>query len=134
RRLRAATLRYGQPSLRSKRMNFISRLLEATRDDRESLVAIPIVRSCLAGQVSLSSYIAFLEQAYHHVRHTVALLRACRARMPERLAWMRADLDDYIAEEEGHDRWILQDLSACGVDPVKAAAAGPGFDTEVMVA
>jgi len=120
--------------IRSNHMPFFSRLLAATRHEREVLVASPIIQGCLAGQVSLQSYIAFLEQAYHHVRHTVPLLRACRARLPQRLAWMRTDLDEYIVEEEGHDQWILQDIGACGVARDRAAAGRPGFDTEVMVA
>ena len=119
---------------RSNHMPFFSRLLEATSHEREKLVAAPIIQGCLAGQVTLPSYVAFLEQAYHHVRHTVPLLRSCRARLPPRLAWMRPDLDEYIAEEEGHDQWILQDLRACGVAADQAAAGRPGFDTEVMVA
>jgi pyrroloquinoline quinone (PQQ) biosynthesis protein C len=114
-------------------MTFFSHLVEATRDDREALAAIPIIQGCLGGRVSLPSYTAFLEQAYHHVRHTVPLLRACRAKLPPRLAWLRPDLDEYIAEEEGHDNWILQDLSACGVKPSRIAAGRPGFATEVMV-
>lgn len=115
-------------------MTFFSRLLDATRQDRDALTAIPIIQGCLGGRVSLPSYVAFLEQAYHHVRHTVPLLRACRSRLPPRLAWLRADLDEYIVEEEGHDQWILQDIRACGLDPDQAAARRPGFDTEVMVA
>jgi pyrroloquinoline quinone (PQQ) biosynthesis protein C len=115
-------------------MTFFSRLTAATRSDRESLVAIPVIQDCLGGRVSLPSYAAFLEQAYHHVRHTVPLLRLCRARLPERLAWMRTDLDEYIAEEDGHDQWILHDLSTCGTDPREVAAGRPGFATEVMVA
>jgi pyrroloquinoline quinone (PQQ) biosynthesis protein C len=115
-------------------MPFFSRLLEASRRERETLVASPIIQGCLAGQVSVQSYVAFLEQAYHHVRHTVPLLRRCRARLPQRLGWMRADLEEYIAEEDGHDQWILQDIGACGVAPDRAAAGRPGFDTEAMVA
>ena len=42
-------------------------------------------------------------QAFHHVRHTVPLLAACRAALPPRLAWMAPALDDYIVEEAGHD-------------------------------
>lgn len=123
---------FSQPSLLS--LSFFPRLLDETRPGREALTGIPIIRGCLSGRVSLPSYVAFLTQAYHHVRHTVPLLRACREALPERLAWMRADLDEYIEEETGHDRWILEDLAACGADPGRVAADAPGFDTEVMVA
>jgi len=114
-------------------MSFFNRLSADTRPDREALTHIPIVQGCLAGRVSLPSYIAFLNQAYHHVRHTVPLLQAVRVRLPARLNWMRADVDEYIAEETGHDQWILDDLEACGVRR-EDVSSRPGFDCELMVA
>ena len=41
-----------------------------------------IIQGALQGQVSLPSYIAFLTEAYHHVKHTVPLLQACKAALP----------------------------------------------------
>ena len=59
-------------------MNFFAVLQEHTRSEREHFIAAPIIQGCLRGEVSLPSYIAFLTQAYYHVRHTVPLLQACR--------------------------------------------------------
>ena len=115
-------------------MTFFEQLVAQTESERNALQAIPIVQECLAGQVSLPSYVAFLTQAYHHVSQTVPLMRACRWALPSRLAWMQPALDEYIREEAGHDRWILDDLRACGVPRQAAIAAGPAFETEVMVA
>src|SRR5690606_19054628 len=75
----------------------------------------PIVQACLRGEGSLESYVAFLTQAWHHVRHTVPLLTACRDRLPPRLHWLRPAMDEYIDEESGHDAWILSDIAACGI-------------------
>lgn len=115
-------------------MTFFEQLLDGTRHSRESLVTIPIIQDCLQGKVTLPAYAAFLREAYHHVSHTVPLMHACRARIPERLAWMRAEIDEYIEEETGHDAWILNDLRALGDDPDAVRRAGPGPQTEVMVA
>ena len=114
--------------------SFFERLQRATASERASLVCAPIIERALRGDASLASYRAFLHEAFHHVRHTVPLLRACRARLPERLSWMYPALDEYIAEEQGHDRWILDDVAACGGDPEKVRDGSPGAATELMVA
>jgi hypothetical protein len=115
-------------------MTFYHELLAATIAERQALTGIPIVQACLGGCVSLPSYLAFLREAYHHVRHTVPLLTACRDRLPARLAWLRGALDQYIDEEQGHDEWILADIAACGADAQDTRASDPGFAAEVMVA
>ena len=115
-------------------MTFYHELLAATIAERQALTGIPIVQVCLGGRVSLPSYLAFLHEAYHHVRHTVPLLTACRDRLPARLAWLRAALDEYIDEEQGHEEWILADIAACGGDAQRARTSDPGFAAEVMVA
>jgi len=92
-------------------MRFHDRLLSSTAEERAALIATPIIQGTLRGEVSLPSYLAFLTEAYHHVRHTASLLAACKARLPERLAWLSPELDEYIAEETGHDEWILDDIA-----------------------
>lgn len=113
---------------------FHQQLLETTAEARADLVRAPIIAACLRGEVSLPGYEAFLTQAWHHVRHTVPLLEACRAALPPRAAWMRPALDEYIEEEQGHDDWILDDLAACGADPDAVRASRPSAATELMVA
>lgn len=112
---------------------FHDELLASTAPDRNALLAAPIIQSALAGRVTRDQYIAFLTEAYHHVRHTVPLLMLCAARLPERLDWLRRAAVDYIEEEIGHDEWILADISACGADADAAKHAGPGVATDVMV-
>lgn len=114
-------------------MRFYAELCDATAREREELLASPVIVDCLAGRVGLATYVAFLTEAYHHVKHTVPLLMACGSRLPERLAWLGAGLVKYIHEEHGHERWILGDIAACGADPVAAIARGPGLPTELLV-
>ncbi|MEI7466382.1 MAG: iron-containing redox enzyme family protein [Burkholderiales bacterium] len=50
------------------------------------------MQGTLRGEVSLPSYLAFLHEAYHHVHHTVPLLRACSAALPQRNHCLREPL------------------------------------------
>lgn len=115
-------------------MSFHEELLQQSADARQGLLATPIIQGCLRGEVSLPSYVAFLREAYHHVRHTVPLLQATKAALPAHHDWLRAPLDEYIDEESGHDEWILNDIAACGVDADAVRQGRPGHATEVMVA
>jgi len=115
-------------------MSFHEQLLQQSADARQGLLATPIIQGCLRGEVSLPSYLAFLREAYHHVRHTVPLLKATKAALPARHDWLRAPLDEYVDEESGHDEWILHDIAACGADAEAVRHGRPGHATEVMVA
>ncbi len=115
-------------------MKFHDNLLASTAEARAALVATPIIQATLRGEVSLASYLAFLTEAYHHVRHTAPLLAACKAELPERLAWLAPELDHYIAEETGHDEWILDDIVASGGDATAVRRGRPRPATELMVA
>jgi heme oxygenase len=115
-------------------MSFHARLLTETAAARAELLSTPIIQGALAGRVSRPSYIAFLREAYHHVRHTVPLLQATQASLPPHHAWLRGPLDEYIEEEAGHDEWILNDIAACGGDAEAVRHGLPGHATEVMVA
>jgi pyrroloquinoline quinone (PQQ) biosynthesis protein C len=115
-------------------MSFHEQLTAATAVDRERLFSAPIIAECLAGQVGLASYLAFLGQAYHHVRHTTPLLMSLGGRLPERLAWMRHAVAEYIEEEIGHEEWILNDIAAAGGDPERVRASRPDLPAELMVA
>lgn len=115
-------------------MSFHDRLVEQTIDARAGLLGTPIIQGCLRGEVSLPSYQAFLREAYHHVRHTVPLLQACKAALPARHAWLRGPLDEYVEEERGHDEWILDDIRAAGGDAQAVRDGAPCHATEIMVA
>jgi pyrroloquinoline quinone (PQQ) biosynthesis protein C len=114
-------------------MTFSAELRAATVTERDRLLAAPVITDCLAGRVSRESYRAFLTEAYHHVKHTVPLLMACGARLPERLEWLRRGVAEYIDEEYGHEQWILADLTAAGFDSAAAHDARPSAETELMV-
>jgi pyrroloquinoline quinone (PQQ) biosynthesis protein C len=68
------------------------------------------------------------------VRHTVPLLMAVGARLPDHHAWLREAVLHYLEEETGHDEWILNDIERAGGDRAAAAASAPAVATEAMVA
>ena len=115
-------------------MSFYESLLTQTQAEREYLLGAPIIQQAMSGQVALHSYIAFLTEAYHHVKHTVPLLMACGARLPERLEWLREAIAEYIDEEYGHQEWVLNDIAACGADKEAVRNGTPRLPTELMVA
>jgi len=98
------------------------------------MLAIPQLVRGVQGNISRATYIAFLGQAYHHVRHTVPLLMACGSRLPMDKEWLREAIGDYIDEETGHQEWILNDIRSCGADPETYRNGTPHPATEVMVA
>jgi len=114
-------------------MTFSAELRTATISERERLLSAPVITDCLAGHVSRESYRAFLTEAYHHVKHTVPLLMACGARLPEHTTWLRRGVAEYIEEEYGHEQWILADLTEAGFDAAAARDAQPSAETELMI-
>ncbi|PKM29860.1 MAG: biliverdin-producing heme oxygenase [Gammaproteobacteria bacterium HGW-Gammaproteobacteria-11] len=114
-------------------MSFFQQLQDNTQNERAYLFASPLVQAALQGRVTLSSYIAFLEQAFHHVSHTVPLLMACGSRIGADKEWLRTAMAEYIEEEIGHQEWILNDIRACGGDAEAVRHGQPGMATELMV-
>ena len=115
-------------------MNFYQQLQQATAAERASLLSAPIIGAAMSGQVNRQQYIAFLQRAFHHVKHTVPLLMACGARLPDSQEWVRSAVAHYIEEELGHHEWILNDIAAAGGDAEAVRHSAPDFDTDVMVA
>jgi pyrroloquinoline quinone (PQQ) biosynthesis protein C len=115
-------------------MSFFRALQESTQVERAKLLECSLVHDALAGSMGRDQYVAFLCQAYHHVKHTVPLLMAAGSRLPEDKEWLRVALAEYVEEETGHQEWILNDIAACGYDAERARHSTPNRATEVMVA
>lgn len=115
-------------------MTFYEQLNIATEANRGYLLSAPLVADCLQGRAQRKDYLAFLSQAYHHVRHTTPLLMSLGGRLPQRLAWLRPAVAEYIAEELGHEEWILNDIAAAGGDAASVRASQPELPAELMVA
>lgn len=112
---------------------FYQRLQQETSGDREYLLSSPLIASALSGNLSLEEYVSFLEQAYHHVKHTTPLLMAVGSRIPESQEWLRDKIAHYIEEEVGHQEWILNDIRHCGSDAEAVRVSTPSLPVELMI-
>ena len=115
-------------------MSFYQALLNETEQQRNEFQQIYALQQGVSGTISLSTYQAFLIQAYHHVKHTTPLLMACGSRIPPEKEWIRNALAEYIEEELGHQEWILNDINATGLDAECIRFGIPEPATEIMVA
>jgi len=114
-------------------MMFYDDLLKQTEPDRNSFLSIPVLRDTLTNGVPMNLYISYLEQAYHHVKHTCNLLALAASRCgPEDREYQNA-LFEYINEEKGHDLWILDDIAALGGNREEIASGTPGVPCAAMV-
>jgi heme oxygenase len=110
------------------------RLVAETQPHQQELLSIPFARAAVAGRLSLDEYVAFLGQAYHHVKHTVPLLMAAGSRVGPDQPGLQAAFAAYIDEERGHEQWILDDIDACGGDAGAVRRSTPGLAADVLVA
>lgn len=115
-------------------MTFYQRLQDETRNAQQYLFSAPIIARCFRGEITRDDYVGYLVQAYHHVKHTVPLLMATGAHLPEDKEWLRMAVAEYIEEECGHQEWVLDDIAACGYDKEQARRSQPHRSTELMVA
>lgn len=115
-------------------MTFYERLMKETENQRRELYSVPQLVDGLKGDISRETYIAYLTEAYHHVRHTVRFLMAMGVRIPESKAWLHDAIVEYLEEEKGHEEWILNDIAAAGADKELARRAPPNLETQVLVA
>ena len=84
--------RLGAPS-------FYESLVMETAPQQGYLIATEQIQRGLARAISLQTYLEYLAEAYHHVRHTVPLMQLVKSRLPEGREWLEEALDEYIAEE-----------------------------------
>jgi pyrroloquinoline quinone (PQQ) biosynthesis protein C len=85
-----------------------------------------LLTAVIQGNASREDYVWFLVATYHYLRWSGPLLAetAEGLRRRDRCPWLREVLDAKADEESVHDRWVLADLRALGVNPelVKASS------------
>ncbi len=107
------------------------RLRSETAEDLNRFLSIPLIKNALVAGGSRELYIAFLTQAYHHVKHTARLMGFAAAQTDDE--WLQDALVEYLNEERGHEKWILDDIRALGGDAQAVANGKPGRACQVMV-
>mgnify|MGYP000551346940 FL=1 len=122
-----------QHALNTQAMPFETLCKETTAAQQE-LLSLPVIQKAMKGDIKTSTYVAFLTQAYHHVKHTVPLLMLTGSKISHQDEWLRTAMAEYIEEEIGHEKWILNDITAAGGDAESVSISDPAFATEMMVA
>ncbi len=113
-------------------MSFYNQLVKETQNQRQELYSVSQLQDALNGEIDTDSYIAYLTQAYHHVKHTVPLLMSMGANIPQDKKYLHKAIIEYLEEEVGHEEWILNDIEAAGGDKEKARNATPYLSTQTM--
>lgn len=106
-------------------------LLQETAPAHDRFISIPLVQQAVTTGGPLPLYIDFLTQAYHHVKYTFTLLSLAAAHTKDEA--YEVALLDYMEEERGHEKWILDDIRALGGDAEAVASGRPGQACHVMV-
>lgn len=115
-------------------MTFFERLKQETAASQQALYNVPLVRDGISGNISRETYVLYLQEAYHHVKHTLTLLMLAGGHMPASKEWLKPVFAEYIEEETSHEQWILNDIEKAGGNREKAAGSMPSLPTELMVA
>ena len=114
-------------------MDLFETLREVAAEERDYLYSSPIIIDALHGDITRAQYVAFLKEAYFHVRETVPLLMACGSRLGHEREWLRGAVAHYIEDEYGHEEWILNDIRVCGADADVIRNSQASLPTELMI-
>jgi pyrroloquinoline quinone (PQQ) biosynthesis protein C len=112
-------------------MSFYERLASETSTDREPFLTIPLVQHALQSGAPRGLYLGFLGEAYHHVKHTFPLLALAASRTTDER--YQDALVEYMEEERGHEKWILDDIRALGGNVDAVRDGEPGMACRIMV-
>ena len=100
-------------------MSHFQQLLESTCCARQQFIEILLIQETLRRGAPMNVYLDFLTQAYHHVKHTAPLMGLAASRCGPGDRIYQSELFDYLAEERGHEEWILDE--SCDGDSKKPA-------------
>ena len=112
-------------------MSFYQRLEAETANERAAFLALPLIDLAVKTGGTRALYVDFLTEAFHHVKHTFPEL-ALAASLTRDEAFQDA-LVEYMEEERGHEKWILDDIAALGGDAEAVRTGKPGMACRVMV-
>lgn len=112
-------------------MSFYDQLQQETAGERQRFLSLPLIRRAIAEGASRETYLAFLGEAYHHVSHTFPLLALAASRTTDER--YQDALVEYMEEERGHEKWILDDIVFFGGNVDAARKRNPSPATIAMI-
>jgi hypothetical protein len=97
--------------------SFCLAMVELARESVRKLDAHPVAAQLFVGELDKQRYGRYLMQATHQVRSSGPMLAAAGARLLELdRALLAALFSRKSGEEDGHDRWAMNDLLAIGFE------------------
>ena len=113
--------------------SFYQILQAETEAAQQAFFSTPMLLDAAENGVEAGLYINYLTQAYHHVRQTCPLLASALGRCGSNDAVLRDALIEYIDDEKGHEKWILNDIRAIGGEEAVDRAISYEGDQAVRV-
>lgn len=113
-------------------MSFFITLVEESDAHRRAIETTPRVHAMIHKGLTLPEYRAFLRDLYHIVWHFCPIMAVAASRCDDRLRNIRYELYERIAEEKGHEEWVLEDIAALG-GRTDARAAAPSPPVQAMI-
>jgi pyrroloquinoline quinone (PQQ) biosynthesis protein C len=113
--------------------SFFIRLLEATDSSRKSLEAVPRMDRMIHQGLTRDDYLALLEDLYHVVWNFCPVMGSAASRLKDDCRGIRYLLYNKIAEEKGHEDWVLNDIRALGGDVDRVRESRPRTPVEVFI-
>lgn len=113
-------------------MSFFITLVEESDAHRRAIETTPRVHAMIHKGLTLPEYRAFLRDLYHIVWHFCPIMAVAAARCGDGLRNIRYELYERIAEEKGHEDWVLEDITTVG-GRTDAREAAPSSPVQAMI-
>jgi pyrroloquinoline quinone (PQQ) biosynthesis protein C len=111
----------------------LAHLLEVRKRVLADLTSAKGVRALLSGRLEREAYVRYLVNARHYAQYSPRVMALAAARCMGTHPELATYLLHHADEEQGHDRWALQDLRDLGVSEAEALAARPVPSCAAMV-
>lgn len=108
---------------------FFADLVVRTDEARRAFETHPTVLDAVARGMSIERYRRLLLELYAIVWHFNPVCAAAASRVSDQHREVRYHLYEHMHEEKGHEDWVLNDLSAVGVEPPVVRAHVPSVYT-----
>ena len=108
---------------------FFADLVVRTDEARRAFETHPTVLDAVAHGMPVERYRRLLLELYSIVWHFNPVCAAAASRVTDQHREVRYHLYDHMHEEKGHEEWVLNDLSAVGVEPQAVHAHVPSVFT-----
>ncbi len=110
----------------------ITALEKQIEKSKKKLYSTGLYQDALNGKMTQGKYRGFLQETYHYVKNASRFYAAAASRLEEQYEDMRKELLLYAAEENGHEKYLLNDLEALGIDPRAVRDSDPLVATAAL--